>query len=168
MNKIKVPEAFLLPPLFLTNEEIPVITFETILKTIKEEPLSYDIAHYLNIPSPQPWQEKNEYIPILLEAWGETEPIIASFFKERNRDQAMEPMRQMSKLYIAFLFWSNDRPVPSLMNLFEEIEHLPFKPVNVLERLRYIVSTPNHHHAFTQLKELFIEQRKKWAVSNIK
>jgi hypothetical protein len=168
MVKVKIPEPFSLVPFFTEDDEIciePSMKFEEILEI---DPLLFDICAYLNVTCLKPWEEKDRYIPIILEHWSITEPIISEFFQGRDRASAMKPMKQMTKLFLAFLFWANEQPVPNLKNIIAEIGELKIKPVNIEERITYILSAPNHYHAFIQLKELFIELKKKYAISRLK
>lgn len=167
MKIVKVPEPFLLAPFFSEDEEVKTQLSVPFEKMIEIEPLIFDLYHYLEVDDLKPWQEKHKYIPKLLEQWQTTEPIIMKHFQVRDRARALLPMKQMIKLFIAFLFWTNTQPVPRLKNIINFIHELKIKPVNVEERISYILSAPNHHHAFTQLKQLFSEQQKKYAVSKI-
>ncbi|MCT8138935.1 hypothetical protein H1D32_15165 [Anaerobacillus sp. CMMVII] len=160
MKKIRIPEAFVLAPFFYEHEEIQFNQGAEFIDMINDEPLIFDVLHYLSEDHLKPWLDKNVYIPQLLEDWQKTEPLIINFFQVRDRKGALEPMTRMVKLFLAFLFWTNNQPVPNLKNLIASINELKVKPVNSEERIGYILSAPNHHHAYTQLKQLFIEQQK--------
>ncbi|MFN7252249.1 MAG: YpoC family protein [Anaerobacillus sp.] len=167
MEKVKIPEPFLIEPFFSENDEIE-IDQKSVL-ALEREPLLYDIYRCHGIHSEvKPWEDINQYFPILLQQWQANQPIITEFFRARDRVGALEPMKRMVKVFLALLFWSNRHPVPSLKNITTYIQELNIKPVNVEERISYILSAPNHHHAFTQLKELFIELEKKYAVAKLK
>lgn len=169
METVKVPEPFVLVPFFSEDEELPVDLKFSLAEALKRDPMLFDIYAYLDMNSClKPWEDRNKHLPILLEHWKKTEPSITKFFQDRDRIGAMKPMVKMTKLFLAFLFWTNNHPVPNLKNVVTSIHELNIKPVNVEERISYILSTPNHHHAFTQLKELFIELQKKYAVSKLK
>lgn len=62
-------------------------------------------------------------------------------------------------IYISMLFWSNKRPV-QLNQLDNHLETLKLVPMNLQERLAFIMERPDSYPAFKQLNELVLEQRK--------
>lgn len=164
MNEVKIPEQFILSPFLKEDEKLPICIDIDFTEAIKITPLIFDLYDKLQIEALKPWEEKHKYIPIILESWKSTEPVIASLFENRDRKKALEPMKNMVLLFLMFLFWLNDRPVPALNGMNADLKDLKIKPVNVGERLDYILSIPNHYHAFIQLQQLFIELNKKYAV----
>lgn len=169
MADFKVPELFLLPLFFEKNELITTFTQGTIKEALQQQPLLFDMHVQLQLLTQvKPWEEKDEYIPILVQNWKETEPIINKLFQARAQKQIITPMKKMILTFIAMLFWTNDKPVPSLKKLTNSIKELKTKPVNVEERLEFIISLPNHYHAFIQLRTLFTELEKKYAVLKLK
>ncbi|MBC1473384.1 hypothetical protein HB852_01960 [Listeria grandensis] len=62
-------------------------------------------------------------------------------------------------IYLSMLFWSNRRPV-QLDRLDAYIETLDLVPMNLQERLAFIMKRPDGYPAFKQLNELVQEQRK--------
>lgn len=135
---------------------------------IMEHPLFFDILSFFEIKSIEPWNENEKFCPALLENWKATEIEIALAFENRDRNKALKPMKEMILHFIAFLFWSNKKSVPSLINVTDELTELSILPVNAKERVNYLLTTPNHHHSFIQLRQLYTEQQKKFAVSKIK
>ncbi len=168
MEKINIPQAFIVIPFYGENEQIEVINITSFEAGIEKDPLLFDLYKHLDVHTFRPWEDKHTYIPLLLQKWERTELEIAKYFKARDRNRAMQPMIQMIKLYLAFLFWTNEQAVPSLTTITEQIQDLKIKPINSVERISYILSAPNHHHSFTQLKELFIELKKKYEVAKLK
>ncbi|RXJ03991.1 hypothetical protein DS745_00950 [Anaerobacillus alkaliphilus] len=168
MTGIKVPLSFLLPPFYEERIDVSLDLTASFEEIIDKEPLIFDILSELNEECLKPWEEKEKYIPSLLGKGKELEPMITNFFQMRDRAGALVPMKQMVKIFLAFLFWTNSQPVHNLVQIKDAVSDLKIKPVNVEERLSYILSAPNHHHAFTQLKELFVELQKKYAISKLK
>lgn len=64
-----------------------------------------------------------------------------------------------SVFFLSILFWSNHRPV-QLDNLMDQIKTLETKPLNLDERLEYVLKRGNTYLGFRQLNELMLEQRK--------
>lgn len=164
MNETKIPEEFLLTPFFNEDDMLTIDRKMSFDDGIKTTPLIFDLYSKLQIEALKPWEEKHKYIPIILETWKVTEPMIVEMFEERDRKKALVPMRNMIKMFLMFMFWMNGRPVPTLYKINRHINELKLKPVNAIERIEYILSIPNHYHAFIQLQQLFIELKKKYAV----
>lgn len=150
-----------------SSEQIKNSVYSSFEEALEDFPLYYDYVFFLGKQQEKPWLKREQFIPILRCLWEETEPLITTAFQNRNRKQVTLPMKKMILALLAYLFWTNEKPVPSLDVLIAEVKELKYKPVNVDERLAYILSSPNHHHAFTQLKQLFIEQNKKYAIAKL-
>jgi hypothetical protein len=99
-----------------------------------------------------------EDISNLLKEWENSKDPLEVLFRKRDYTNAKVLMEKGIILFIQFLSWSNELPVsldePFNSNQFE------FKPVNVEERLAFIMSRPNLYHSYRQLSELMIEQEK--------
>lgn len=94
----------------------------------------------------------------LLKEWEDRKVQLESLFRERNYKNAKELMEKGITSFIQFLSWSNELPVRQDEPLnFTQFE---YKPVNVEERLGFIMSRPNLYHSYRQLSELMIEQEK--------
>ncbi|HAC3586921.1 TPA_asm: hypothetical protein GZN75_00005, partial [Listeria monocytogenes] len=68
-------------------------------------------------------------------------------------------VRDALGIFLSILFWSNHRPV-QLDNLMDQIKTLETKPLNLDERLEYVLKRGNTYLGFRQLNELMLEQRK--------
>ncbi|EFO7246107.1 hypothetical protein HNE19_000649 [Listeria monocytogenes] len=68
-------------------------------------------------------------------------------------------VRDALGIFLSILFWSNHRPV-QLDNLMDQIKTLETKPLNLDERLEYVLKRCNTYLGFRQLNELMLEQRK--------
>jgi hypothetical protein len=94
----------------------------------------------------------------LLKEWENSKDRLEAIFRERDYKNAKVLMEKGINLFIQFLSWSNELPVlleePINFNQFE------YKPVNVEERLGFIMSRPNLYHSYRQLTELMVEQEK--------
>lgn len=169
MTNVIVPEVFLLAPYFRKDEIITMQADDSLKEVLLKQPLLFDIYDYLQMETTvKPWEKKSQYIPVLSENWQETMPNIIELFKARNRKQALLPMKKMILTFIAMLYWTNGISVPGLLKITDQVKELTVKPVNIEERLEFILSVPNQYHAFTQLKTLFSELEKKYAVLKLK
>lgn len=106
-----------------------------------------------------------ESIPHLIKEWRDIKDQLEILFRERDQQNVKKLMDQGINLFIQFISLSNGFPVsldePYTPNQYE------FKPVNVEERLGFIMSRPALYHSYRQLSELMIEQEKLYVKSNI-
>ncbi len=105
----------------------------------------------------------NEVITNLRAEWNRVKVELETLFRNRDQKTALHGMKKGIGLYIQFLFLSNDRQVHDL----ESFDSLEIKPVNLEERLGFIINRPNLFHSYRQLSELILEQEKLYAKKNI-
>jgi hypothetical protein len=104
-------------------------------------------------------------VSTLLEEWQAIKFELEEYFRDRNQQGAKVLMDQGINLFIRFLHLTNeDISITRESIPFNEI---PYKPVNVEERLSFIQSRPNLFHSFRQLSELMVEQEKQYVKKNI-
>ncbi len=107
----------------------------------------------------EPWED---FVSVQADLWAEWEAIAEGTEERLAKRQTKEIGPYMQKgiiLFLSILFWSNKTSV-HLDNLEEEIRILSHKPVNVDERIGYILNRPNTYPAYMQLKSLMEEQKK--------
>ena len=104
-------------------------------------------------------------IPLMLTEWENIKIDLSKQFQHRNQINTLIQMKKGIGLFIQILFWSNDITV-KLIEPFPWDE-LVFKPINLEERLGFIISRPQLFHSFRQLSELILEQEKLFAKNNI-
>lgn len=106
----------------------------------------------------KPWESPEESVSTLLEQWSSLNEELHILFEKRAQKEAKPVMEKGINLFIDFLHWSNERPVDSTT----EIDFAGFKtkPVNIGERLNFIIARPTLFQSYLQLAELFIEQEK--------
>ena len=106
-----------------------------------------------------------EVVSSLLNEWGRIKAQLEKLFLDRDQKNVSDMMNKGIALFVQFLFWSNEKsgsqtePIP-----FHQFD---FKPVNIEERLRFIISRPKLYHSYRQLSELMVEQEKLFAKRNI-
>jgi hypothetical protein len=106
-----------------------------------------------------------ESIPQLIKEWKDIKDQLEILFRERDQQNAKKLMDQGINLFIQFISLSNGFPA-SLDKPFTPNQY-DFKPVNVEERLGFIMSRPALYHSYRQLSELMVEQEKLYVKSNI-
>lgn len=107
--------------------------------------------------------EKN--ISLLIAKWNGVKSELETLYRNRDQKSTLQLMRKGIVYYLQFLFCSNDKQVNSKEPI--PLNQLELKPVNLEERLTYILSRPNLFHSYRQLSELFTEQEKLFAKKNI-
>lgn len=154
---IPIPDSFRYAPFYQTKTvfvDMTVRSFPTILRHI---PFYYELTGELS-----PWQQKHLSVPSLFDLWKDEEQKLAVHYRNRNPQAAKGLMIAMIAVYLNTLFWSHDRPVPSL-NIATMLEELEFKPINCEERLFFLLAAPEKYPTYVQLKALFTEQEKIFA-----
>lgn len=96
------------------------------------------------------------YIREQVAQWNDKFDEIAGLFQRRETKLAKEPMIEFTDKYISCLFALNHQREGEIKDL-QIISQLERKPLNLTERLGFLIDSPNHYHAFIQLKELFVE-----------
>lgn len=109
--------------------------------------------------------ENQEAILALLTEWKIVKEQLEVLYQNRDQKNTLEGMRKGISLFIQYLYWTNDQPLmpsrPFSLHLLE------VKPVNLEERIGFIISRPNLFHSYRQLSELMTEQEKLYAKKNI-
>lgn len=106
-----------------------------------------------------------ESIPQLIKEWKDIKDQLEILFRERDQQNAKKLMDQGINLFIQFISLSNGFPA-SLDKPFTPNQY-DFKPVNVEERLGFIMYRPALYHSYRQLSELMVEQEKLYVKINI-
>lgn len=128
-------------------------------------PFIYDCAYFVGFNSLTPWFSREVSVPGLLQQWEKLKEPLRNHFSNRNKTEAASLMKLGTAFFLEFLFWSNRKPV----RLYPQISYdeLQIKPVNIKERLDFIVGRQNTYHSFMQLVELFTEMEKLFAKSKV-
>jgi hypothetical protein len=142
-----------------------IIQVEKKTSRIGKENFIYEVLFYNGVAAYKPWENPTDAIPLLIEEWEGNRDQLEELHRNRDQINTLNVMKKGIGLFIQFLFWSNDRPV----SLKEPIPSYPFncKPVNIEERLAFILSRPNLFHSFRQLSELMVEQEKAFVKKGI-
>jgi hypothetical protein len=107
----------------------------------------------------------DQAISNLLSDWERIKVELETLYRNRDQKSTLQGMKKGISLFIQFLYWSNDRQINSKEPF--SINQLVITPVNLDERLAYILSRPNLFHSYRQLSELMTEQAKQYAKKNI-
>jgi len=144
---------------FSVHDEI-IVDRECLEKINLKFPFLYETAYYSEVNALKPWESHEEIIPLLLAEWEGMKDLLSELFSKREFKQTEKPMQFGVSLLLEFIYWGNEQPVqisPSLLS-----NKLKIKPVNMDERLAFIIARPSLHHSFIQLNELMIEMEKQY------
>lgn len=135
-----------------------------------KQPLIYEVAHFSGYQSLKPWEIESESIPLLLKEWEVVKEQLTAVFKKRDGKASSLLMKNGIGLFLEFLHWANAKPVKLIPAI--QYDQLKVKPVNIHERLDFILSRPNSYHSYMQIVELMTElekmYRKNIAIKNVK
>lgn len=109
---------------------------------------------------------QEEEITRLLEGWGKVQGDLEILYQNRDQKKTILGMEKGIALFIQFLFWTNDQPV--MLKEPNPLNRIEIKPVNLEERLGFILARPNLFHSYRQLSELMIELEKLFVKKKIK
>ena len=160
LNSLNVP-AELGDPFFFPNEIKPLKKedYQEWRNPNEVEVFSYELLFYMGEKVYSPWKSGDMHIPELFEKWRLIKTDCEVFFSNRKAGLALEPMKEGIGLFFSAVYWMNEKPV-QLSAWKKQMEACPVKPINLVERLSFIMERPAFYHSFRQLSELFIELEK--------
>lgn len=93
-------------------------------------------------------------------SWKKSVEELEAMFQARNTNESAALLEYGLSLFIELLHLTNELTISS-----EEVNFgdLKIKPINVEERIKFILSRPGSYHSFMQLTELFKELEKLYA-----
>lgn len=158
-NKMEfiLPQELRHPFFFPENENI--IADPEVLITINSAiPFLYEAAYFSGIQALKPWEIQEQSIPNLLCEWQNIRKRLEGIFAKREAAQAIPLMKKGIALFLQFIYWANGLPV--ILNNRVESSQFPIKPVNLSDRLNFLIQRPSLFHSFIQLNELMTETNK--------
>lgn len=156
---MRAPTAFVHPLYYAESEEVETGRFNW--QSSLTVPFKYDIAYALGLaPSNLPWEHHTETVPLLFQLWKEKEVKLNTLHDKRERSDVKVHVIGGIALLLQAIFWMNQVPVRSLADWEKEISQLPEIPVNIEERLDFVMKKPELYHSFIQLQQLFTESSK--------
>ncbi len=152
----KIHENFLKPPFYLEGKnEIEHDSLKIINK-----PFSYESLHLLGDSSISTQEYRDVIIKEMFLQWKEESELLTGYFRIRNRKSASEPMLRGLANFISMSTWLNDKILTNLNELLIELDTLSIKPINLNERISFVIKQPDHYHSFIQLSGLYTELEK--------
>ncbi|MCK1991276.1 hypothetical protein GW626_13105 [Peribacillus muralis] len=165
---VKVPKE-LDHPLFFPEKKI-VLDKELYAEwsvSIPYESFPYEVLYLSDVVSYTPWLKGTEHVKEVLEKWKQIDSECRLLFSERKAGQTLGLMKRGISLFLAAVFWLHGRPV--MLSAWQgQMESFETIPVNVTERLSFILSRPAFFPSYRQLSELFQEFEKQYVKYMIK
>ncbi|KWW11305.1 hypothetical protein AS888_01880 [Peribacillus simplex] len=135
--------------------------------TIPFQDFPYEVLHFNEVVSYSPWTKGAVHVKEVLEKWKQLDSECRLLFSERKAGQTLGLMKRGLSLFLTAVFWLHGRPVV-LSAWQEQMESFHTIPVNVAERLTFILSRPAFFPSYRQLSELFQEFEKQYVKYMIK
>lgn len=98
----------------------------------------------------------------ILEQWKQEKDFLSNQFKNRTKAGVNESMAKSIDLFFEFLFTVNDKNVPNAFPTFDEFSTVSVKPINLSERIDFIMAKQDQYHSFIQLCQLYDEFTKQY------
>jgi hypothetical protein len=107
-----------------------------------------------------PWQRNENYFHTY---WVEQKEVLRELFHRREQKKAKKPMILSVSAFIDQLYWTSEFPVDSLEHetVLRQMQLNPYAPLNIEERLGFLLRQPDRYQSFIQLDELEQEFTKK-------
>lgn len=153
-RSMPVPES-LKHPLFFPSEEVVLPDYPS----VSAEPF---FIYEFSSETEQPWLHEEHGMPLIAAEWSRLKVRLEEKFQQRDR-KVHDEMKAAIALFFMELFWSNKLPV-QLNGWQQEVKKLDVKPVNIGERLGFVLKRPYSYHSYVQLSELMAEQKKQAAI----
>ncbi|NGP43745.1 hypothetical protein G4V62_01720 [Bacillaceae bacterium SIJ1] len=170
MTAIQVPASFSIRPFYEQSARIHLPKGDAPLSAwLESVPFAIDVAAALHEPHVRiyeaPYSEFNEVFNWWEDTW---KGPIQTAFSNDEKDVAGPMMIQGTANFLSLLFWIGRQPVQALTSWQEDMLQCPITPMNLKERMPFIVSRPRHYASFIQLNQMYIELRKSLAVYRLK
>jgi hypothetical protein len=162
MKKLQLPSE-LFHPFFFSEKEVNLDMKEPTSMLVQN--FYFELLFYNGIESKKPWTCPEYFLLLLKDEWGKLRPAIEEMHHQRKKDGINGAMKKGVGLFLQYLYWSNGTPacLKELPNFID----VKIKPVNLEERVGFIIARPGLFHSYVQLCELMIEQEKLFAKNNM-
>lgn len=150
----RIHENFLVSPFYMDGQT------ENKTVKIKNKPFYYESLHLITESTVSIPKDSDMIIKEMFLEWKEESELLTGYFRERNRKLAFEPMVRALANFISITTWLNHKILTDLNDLLSELNSLTIKPINLNERISFVLKQPDHYHSFIQLSGLYTELEK--------
>ncbi|CAM3174821.1 YpoC family protein [Sporolactobacillus spathodeae] len=159
IRKFEIPQAFQYHPFY---EESSLTIDESVDFPLFAAPFIMDIRYHdePKLSEEWPWQQKNNFYHLF---WQEKKEAIRLFFHQRKTAEAKTHMIQSLAGFVDQMFWASEQPVTSLQpeKLLPVLSDFAYAPLNIEERIGYLLQRPDRYQSFIQLEAMEEELYKK-------
>ena len=159
-----VPIQLVHPFFFAECKELTVLEDELTYMNVSK-PFIYEAAYFSGVQAVKPWETQEESIACLLNEWQTVKELLETLFGKREIIHVLPLMKKGISLLLELVYWGNGLPVV-LSNSLDESK-LAIKPVNISERLEFIMQRPTLYHSYIQLAELIGEMNKQFVKQQV-
>jgi hypothetical protein len=163
-NYFSIPHPFLVSPFYELEGDIQFPKDQLSIKDLLNYPFVIDMFGQDHFDL-KPWENPTVSGQLILNHWENGSFHISELFSCRKNDKAKELMIIYIAAFIDFLFWTNGKKVRSLQTLKDDINELQDVPININERLFFIIDKANHYNSYIQLKHLFVDVNKQFEIA---
>ncbi|MGY4690071.1 YpoC family protein [Salibacterium sp. K-3] len=134
-----------------------------------DAPFKEEILWEHGLVDDPPWEHPLLYVPAVIQKWDDQYEFLEACFQRRQTKSARPVMINRTASLMCALSWMNRHRVPGAeADAFNAgAAQMNRMPSNVGGRLSFIIQRPAHHHSFMQLRSLYVECRKQFALVKI-
>lgn len=159
-NKEKLPiPVELFHPFFFSEKETCLDISDKSLISVGY--FYYELLFYNGIEAKKPWTSPDLFLPQIHKKWDKLRIDIEELHHHRKKSGVTESIKKSICIFLEYLYWSNEKPV--CLKDLPNFADLKIKPVNLEERVGFIISRPSLYQSFIQLCEMMMEQEKLFA-----
>ena len=104
---------------------------------------------------------------MLIEDWKKQSTVIAELFHDKAYQEAAVPMEKYTKQFIQLLFKLNKTEWVEGEGFIDKLRTFKYKPLNIEERMQFVLANPHQYHCYIHLNELYKEVEKLYARAEI-
>ncbi|WNS73998.1 hypothetical protein RRV45_13845 [Bacillus sp. DTU_2020_1000418_1_SI_GHA_SEK_038] len=161
---LSVPLELVHPFFFAESKEL-IVEEDELTYMNASKPFLYEAAYFSEVQAVKPWEIQEESIPAIMKEWQSVKELLETLFAKREIIHVLPPMKKGISLLLEFVYWGNGLPVVLSNSL--DLSKLAIKPVNISERLEFIMQRPSLYHSFIQLTELIGEMNKQYVKQQV-
>lgn len=152
MNKLQIDEVYRIGPYQIFQNTIYLEKKLHFEEALKITPFFID-----NDKSFCPYEDPDLYLVTVFQEGKEKLTEATQYFQKRQKNKAKKPLLFSLALWIDSLYWMNYQRFQGFLTIYETMEQLEWKPINVEERIQFILSQSTLFHSSIQLEELYEE-----------
>ncbi|KAB2338289.1 hypothetical protein F7731_01620 [Cytobacillus depressus] len=146
-------------PFFFSNEHI-IVKRDELIDLNVSHPFLYEAAFFSRVEAVKPWEIQDQSLLAVINEWQLLKITIENYYKNKEQAKVLVPMKRGICLFLQYVYWANGLPV-TLSN-DHAFQQLKIQPINLSERLQFIMKRPTLFQSYKQLVELMVETNKQY------